>query len=220
MRYEIKEIAEILSKKIELQEPVYEFGAYILEGFEQYNYQDCFRNHEYVPCDIRPGPGIQKILDIENLDLPDNSVGTVLLFDMIHHVKNFFRAIEEIYRVLNDEGLLVLSTTMHYKILDSTDYYRFTPNGVKLLLEPFNHKMIGIRGNPDMPELIFAMAYKTERKTDWQRKNFQAFSENFISFIKDPIIGFSKTSNYKLGVFFHYLTNQLKGQDSFEFEIL
>ncbi len=220
MRYEVRKIAEIITSQIQLPNPVYEFGAYILEGYEQYNYQDCFRNYDYVSCDHRAGPGVQKVLDVEEVDLANGSVGTVIMFDMIHHVKNFYKAISEIHRILKDDGLLILTTTMHFKILDETDYYRFSPNGIKLLLEEFGHRMIGCRGNIDMPEMIFAMAYKTGKKTEQQLNNFQIVADCFSKFIQDPVDGFSKVSSYKLGVFFHYLTNQLKGQDVFKMEIM
>ena len=36
---------------------------------------------------MREGPGVVRILDLHGLDVPDNSVGTVIMMDTLEHVE-------------------------------------------------------------------------------------------------------------------------------------
>ena len=69
------------------QGPVYEFGAYQVPGQEAINnLRVLFPRSQYVGCDLRPGPGVDRIEDLANLSLEDNSVATILCLDTLEHV--------------------------------------------------------------------------------------------------------------------------------------
>ena len=72
----------------------------------------------------------------EKLPIADNSVNVVLLLDVLEHVKDPFKAISEISRVLVEGGRLVINVPFIYPLHDFPyDYQRFTLSGLRNLLE-------------------------------------------------------------------------------------
>jgi 2-polyprenyl-3-methyl-5-hydroxy-6-metoxy-1,4-benzoquinol methylase len=87
----------------------------------------------------------------------------VICAEVIEHVSNPFLAIEQIYRVLNPDGLLVLTAPMKLEIHGSPfDYWRYTPQGFEVLLTKYNHKYITFSGSQNFPSTICAVASNTE----------------------------------------------------------
>ena len=71
-----------------MEEPIYEFGALQLPGLEEFaDLRPFFRGKSYVGCDMREGRGVDKVLNLHNIDLPDESVGTVITLDTLEHVE-------------------------------------------------------------------------------------------------------------------------------------
>lgn len=63
----------------------------------------------------------------QKVNLPDSSVNTVLLADVVNHIYNVDNLLSEIYRVLTKEGVLIIFTPFIYWINDEPfDYYRYT----------------------------------------------------------------------------------------------
>ncbi len=119
-------------------EPIYEFGSFQVP--EQMGFADLrplFHDKEYLGCDMREGPGVDKVLNIHALDLPPESVGMVLCFDTLEHVEYPRTALEEIHRVIKPGGIVVISSVMNFPIHDYPyDYWRFTPEAFKSILKP------------------------------------------------------------------------------------
>jgi len=129
MRQSIKDFAGIVSETLPIIEPIYEFGSFqVLEQIGFADLRPIFQHKEYVGCDMREGPGVDKILDLHAIDLPSNSVGVVLCFDTLEHVEYPREALKEIYRILKPNGMAVISSVMDFPIHDHPyDYWRFTP---------------------------------------------------------------------------------------------
>ena len=76
------------------------------------------------------------------LHLPyENDRFEIVFFDQVlEHVKgNPQHAVDELYRVLKPSGLLVCTTVLVYPIhAYPSDYWRFTPEGLKLLCSKFS----------------------------------------------------------------------------------
>src|SRR5208337_314921 len=49
----------------------------------------------YVGCDMRPGPGVDRVEDVSASNLPDGSAGTVLCIETFEHVFEVRRAFDE-----------------------------------------------------------------------------------------------------------------------------
>jgi ubiquinone/menaquinone biosynthesis C-methylase UbiE len=88
---------------------------------------------------MRDGPGVDKLLNLHDIDLPSESVGTILCFDTLEHVEYPHRALEQIYRILKPDGIAVVSSVMDFPIHDYPyDYWRFTPEAFKSI-EPVQY---------------------------------------------------------------------------------
>lgn len=72
-------------------------------------------------------------------DLPYHyreAFGTLLCLNVLEHVKNPFRVFAAFYQLLKQGGLLIVETVFMFPYHPSPgDYWRFTPDGLKLLAE-------------------------------------------------------------------------------------
>lgn len=91
-----------------------------------------------VGVDLRSGPGVQVIGDALALGFKDSSFDVVLCTEMLEHVPEPQRAIDEMRRVLKPGGLLLLTTRFLFPIHDAPhDYFRYTKYGLRHLLRRF-----------------------------------------------------------------------------------
>lgn len=162
MRQNIKEFANIVNITLPILEPIYEFGSFQVP--EQIGFADLrpiFQNKEYIGCDMRKGQGVDKILNLHDIDLPSESVGTVLCFDTLEHVEHPRKALEEIHRILEPNGIAIISSVMNFPIHDYPyDYWRFTPEAFKSILKPFSKSFVGFQGNENFPHTIVGIGSK------------------------------------------------------------
>lgn len=61
-----------------------------------------------ITSDIRPIPGIDRILDAERLEIQSDSITAILAINVYHHLENRDRFLAEAKRVLKPRGVLVL----------------------------------------------------------------------------------------------------------------
>lgn len=162
MRDLIKEFVEIISETLPIPEPIYEFGSLQVpnqEGFA--DLRPFFPNKEYVGCDMREGLGVDKILNLHNIDLPAESVGTVLALDTLEHVEFPHKAMEEVYRILKPDGVVVISSVMNFPIHDYPyDYWRFTPQAFKSLLQLGSSSITDWAGEESFPHTVVGVGFK------------------------------------------------------------
>jgi SAM-dependent methyltransferase len=159
MRQGIRDFVETVSRILPIPEPVYEFGAWQAQpGFS--DLRPFFPNKQYYGCDIHPGIGVDKILDIHSTGLPDGSVGTILLLETLEHVQFPVRALSEAHRILKQGGSVILSSPLDYPIHDAHDYWRFMPEGLLTLLEDFQTKIVESAGNESFPATVVGIGFK------------------------------------------------------------
>jgi len=162
MRDNVKDFVGLVASALPLPEPIYEFGALQVPG--QIGFADLrplFPGKAYVGCDMRAGPGVDRILDLHSIDLPESSVGTVLCLDTLEHVERPRRALEELHRVLQPNGVLLISSVMCFPIHDYPhDYWRFTPEAFRSILKPFSFSFVGYQGKDDFPHTVVGVGFK------------------------------------------------------------
>src|SRR5688572_8333356 len=106
----LRGVVQAVAESFPLPEPILEIGSYQVEGQESLcELRSFFPGCEYLGVDIRPGPGVDLVGNVEALDLPDASVGTVLAMSTLEHVQRFWVGLDEIRRVLRPDGALLLS---------------------------------------------------------------------------------------------------------------
>ena len=140
-------------------------------GWEPNYYQPLFPGRRYIKQDMQDfdPPCIDILCDITDMKpIPDESIGLVLNLESLEHVPYPQRAIDEIHRVLRPNGLLILTTVMHFKIHRAPkDYWRFTPDGIEFLLSRFKILDCTLEGDLKRPKGIWATAEKTSHPEEW-----------------------------------------------------
>ena len=82
------------------------------------------------------------------MKVKSKSFDTVIATEVLEHLYDPQRAIDEIYRVLTPGGILILSTRFIYMYHpDPKDYYRFTEDSLSYLLRNFSNVEIYTHGN-------------------------------------------------------------------------
>lgn len=86
--------------------------------------------------------------DAHFLPIKSASVDTVVSLQVLEHLPEPDKAIAEMYRLLKDEGNIILTTHGLYPIHGSPyDYYRYTEYGLTYLLEKYGFQVIKILRN-------------------------------------------------------------------------
>ncbi len=78
MRRNIRTCVQAVSETLTIQQPIVEIGAFQVEG--QHDLADLrplFADSDYTGCDLRPGPGVDRIEDVHHLSFPTDTIGTV-----------------------------------------------------------------------------------------------------------------------------------------------
>ncbi|MBU1056543.1 MAG: class I SAM-dependent methyltransferase [Proteobacteria bacterium] len=181
MRPAIRDLVSIVQNTLPIREPIYEFGSLqVGRDSELADLRPIFPRQKYVGADMREGPGVDKLLDLHDIDLPSGSAGTVLCIDTLEHVEYPHKALEEIHRIIVPDGVVVITSVMDFPIHDYPyDYWRFTPEAFRSLLKPFPHSFIGFAGNEKHPHTVVGIGFKgvcpplvefKNRYKDWQEE--------------------------------------------------
>src|SRR4030042_838410 len=133
-------------------------------GWEPNYYQPLFSGKQYIKQDIQDynPPCIDILFDICDIKpISNESIGLVLNLQSLEHIPYPQKAIDEIHRVLRPRGLFILTTVMHFKIHRCPrDYWRFTPDGIELLLSRFKILDCTLEGSAKRPKGIWVTAQK------------------------------------------------------------
>jgi SAM-dependent methyltransferase len=160
MRKNTRALVEIVRREIDLPGPVVEFGSYQVEGQPDADLRPLFEGKRYTGCDVRLGPGVDRVENLESLTFADATVGTAVLLDTLEHVQDCPRAMAEVHRVLRPGGIAIATSVMDLFIHCEPDYWRFTPAAFKYLFRDFDETLVGFQGNPEKPHTVFAVGVK------------------------------------------------------------
>jgi len=210
VRESIRQLVKIISETFPVEEPIYEFGALQLPGFEEFaDLRTFFKGKSYIGCDMREGTGVDKVLNLHAIDIPDESVGTVITCDTLEHVEFPHTALLEIHRILKPGGMVFLSTVLDFRIHDSpADYWRFTPDGLRSLLKPFSFVFVGSAGRESFPHTVIAIGVKgsnsaksslelflprfEEWKIAWKNPKGKSWKDSIYPFIPPILLGLDR----------------------------
>ena len=87
-------------------------------------------------------------VDIMNLPYSDNSVQCMVIDQVLEHVRDPWKSVSEVHRVLSPDGIMIMTTCLmnpvHYASRDDeqneivNDFWRFTPRGLEVLCDNFS----------------------------------------------------------------------------------
>jgi SAM-dependent methyltransferase len=192
-------VARACAETFDLPGPILEVGSYQVPGQEEIaDLRALFPGKEYVGIDVRPGPGVDQVADAESLPLADGSVGTVIAMNTFEHVPRFWRGFEEVYRVLRPDGALLVSCPFSFHIHDfPSDYWRFTPEALELLLAGYPSKIVGWHGPARRPASVWALAFREGRPaiTDAELEQYR---QRMRRYARQPL-SWGRKVRYRLG---------------------
>ena len=157
----IIEIVAELAGLIEFPEPIVEFGSLQVEPDQPNDLRPLFEGKRFIGTDMRPGAGVDRVEDLRELTFADGEVGTALCLDTLEHCEDPLRACRELHRVLREGGVCVISSVMFFPIHGyPQDYWRFTPEGFRALLAPFDDVWVTGIGHPELPTQVIGVGGK------------------------------------------------------------
>ena len=162
MRENIRAFVRVVAETLSIRQPVVEIGALRVDGQPaSADLRPLFANTDYIGCDIRPGPGVDRTEDVHQLSFASDTLGTVLMLETLEHVRNPLQAMAEVFRVLQPGGLVVISSVMDFPVHEHpADYWRFAPQGFDLLLEGFAPRRVYLQGLPLFPHSVVGIGLK------------------------------------------------------------
>jgi SAM-dependent methyltransferase len=156
-----------LQQVLEMPDPVYEFGSFLTDPESGVgDLRGLFAGRPYTGTDMREGPGVDRIEDLRALSLEDGSVGTALCLDTLEHCADPPQACRELARVCSPGGgVAVISSVMLFGIHEYPhDYFRFTPDGFRSLLEQgFDDVWVAGLGHPGIPMQVVGVGIRGGR---------------------------------------------------------
>ncbi len=114
-----------------------DIGCWVFPGQDHL----CLRNHidhmcdKYTGLDLQAGPNVDIVCDAMYTPFEDGQFDTIITLDAYEHMEFPWKVTEEIARILKPGGHLFLATVMNFPGHCHPDYFRFTPMGLKSLVE-------------------------------------------------------------------------------------
>jgi SAM-dependent methyltransferase len=199
MNHFIHGVARAISETFDVPGPILEIGSYQVQGQERIaDLRTLFPHRDYRGIDMRPGPGVDRVANVESLPFASASVGTVLALNTFEHVKHFWRGLDEVRRVLRPDGVLILSTPFHFRIHEFPhDYWRFTPPAYEALLEDYPSKIIGWHGARNRPANVWAVAFR-EGRLAITPAQFERYRMLLARYAQEPETSWTRRLRYRL----------------------
>ena len=158
----LRGVARSISESFVLPEPILEVGSLqVDEDKTLINLRSLFGNQKYIGVDFRAGLGVDCVASVENLPQATGSIGTVIAFSAFEHVQHFWKGFEEVYRVLRPDGVFVVACPFYFhQHAYPSDYWRFTPQALDLLLEKYPTRILGWHGPERREANVWAAAFR------------------------------------------------------------
>ena len=187
MNHFLRGAARAAIESFHLPDPVLEIGSYQVEGQgELVDLRGLFPGRPYTGVDFRAGPGVDLVANVEELPLPDASVGTVLAFSVFEHVKKFWKGFEEVRRVLRPDGVFLVCCPFYFHVHSYPhDYWRFTPEAFDSLLESYPTRILGWHGPERRPLNVWAAAFREEAKVP-TAEELETYHAKMNEYAKEP----------------------------------
>ncbi|WP_200974990.1 methyltransferase domain-containing protein [Echinicola sp. 20G] len=149
-------------------------------------------NFTFIDSDVTFGPKTKLVCDGHDLPFASKSIDAVVVQAVLEHVLDPVRCVEEIHRVLKDDGLVYSEIPFMQQVHGKAfDFTRFSYLGQRRLFRKFEELAMGATAGPGT-SLAWSMAYF-----------FMGFSNNFYIRVFLRLIG---TYLFFWVKYFDYLT--------------
>lgn len=108
-------------------------------GAKDSPYKHLFNKGQYFSTDIKYNENLSFVAGLMALPIKSNSLDLVVCTEVLEHVNNPQLVVKQLFNVLRRNGILIVTVPSIYRFHpDPVDYWRFTSQGIKKLLEHFN----------------------------------------------------------------------------------
>lgn len=154
---------------------------------------------EYLGCDIVQSSEkcVNIICEATNIPQKDNSFDTIFCTQVIEHVDDHNKLINEMYRLLKPNGYVILSGPMYWHLHEEPhDFFRFTKYGFKYIFEKQGFEIVEILANGGKWATFGQMVIHTFPNFLIKRKLVRKFSNMFFSYLDTKYYYEYNTMNY------------------------
>lgn len=135
---------EIILKNIEPPKTVLEIGSRQATNQEELaDFRPLFPNSNFLGIDAFNGKGVDIVADAYKLPFGNNSFDVVMCLETLEHTDKPWLVAAEIERVVKKSGMILVSSQQNFPIhMHPSDFFRFTPMGLKSLFPRFKHRLV------------------------------------------------------------------------------
>lgn len=141
---------------------VLEVGSFDVNGSPRGTFADRERFPNYTGIDMRPGPAVDRVMNVQHLEFPDENFDVVIDMERLEHDDKFWLSCAECFRVLRPGGYIIVTTRSWNAFPPHdypSDYWRFMDNGLRILLESTGFKVVDL-AYAENCQAIFAIGQK------------------------------------------------------------
>ncbi len=157
------------------------------------------RCDEYIGCDIIQSSGnkVDIICKATKIPLEDNTLDTVFCTQVIEHVEDHDKLLNEMFRLLKPNGCVILSGPMYWHLHEEPhDFFRFTKHGFKYIFEKQGFKMVECLANGGKWATFGQMVIHTFPYFLTSKKFFRKLNNKFFSYLDKRYYNEYNTMNY------------------------
>lgn len=123
-------------------------GIVLDVGSKYSPYKKYFLFKRYMRLDVKNKTKPDICSDLQNVEWESNYFDTIIATEVLEHIAEPQKAVNEIWRLLKPGGVCILSTRfIHQYHPDPKDYYRFTWDSLNYLFREFSIIEINHHGN-------------------------------------------------------------------------
>jgi SAM-dependent methyltransferase len=137
-----------LMEELKARLPLIKPGATLDVGGGRAPYRKLVPHTEYLTLDVDPKKKPDILCDLHRVDWSSEYFDTIVATEVLEHLRDPRTAVGEMYRLLKDGGVCLLSTRFIHPIHGSPmDFYRFTADGLRHLFSDFAEVEVVPLGN-------------------------------------------------------------------------
>jgi SAM-dependent methyltransferase len=184
MEYERRSILELM---LQASREVAPAAAVVDVGAGDAPYRELFEHARYTAIDWEHSPhegadSADVVASADRIPLPDANADTVLCTQVLEHVPDPPAVVAELHRILRPGGRLYLTVPLVWELHELPyDYYRYTPPGLRHLLESAGFSELTIEPRNDcfttLAQLMLNVRHAMGRAPDGLDERREAAAE-------------------------------------------
>jgi SAM-dependent methyltransferase len=114
-----------------------------INQYDLADFREMFDQNNFTGLDMQKGPGVDVVASAEKIPFPDKSFDLIICLETLEHTEKPWVVCSEIERVIKPHGVVIVSSQQNFPIhMHPSDYFRYTPYGLKALFPNFLNKLI------------------------------------------------------------------------------